>query len=149
MTKSKFWFMKPVILSYLAIVWLPCMSTSSKYSSACISDSDCETTRTFLRCAGQTCKCPAVNHFDVEINRCLIRVGGTCEVRSKTQYCVSYAECKANSGKSSTVGTCQCRNRYKETIDSLCTSSSTDTHKHFGSIVILILLFVLTLYYYL
>jgi len=97
--------------------------SKTKNLAQCTSDSDCDSSKTFLRCSNKQCQCLYVNYFDEEMNRCLIRVGASCEVKGKSQYCVAFADCKPNSsgGKE---GTCHCRPKYKETIAGLCSGSS-------------------------
>ncbi len=109
----------------LLITWIIVVvqsSPQSKNLSKCSVDIDCDSSRTFLHCFNKQCQCSAINFFDVETNRCLIRVGGSCQVRSKTQYCVAFAECNKSSTEKPTaiMGTCHCRPKHKETIDSLC-----------------------------
>lgn len=101
---------------------------SSKNLSPCTIDADCDS-KTFLRCFQNKCQCSAINYFDEEINRCLIRVGGTCQVKSKIQYCVAFAECVATPSSSSRgssgqdMGSCRCRPKHKETMQSLCSNA--------------------------
>lgn len=96
----------------------------SKHLASCYKDNDCESdTRTYLRCHERVCQCPRIYHFDEELNRCLIRVGGSCTVGSKDQFCVAYATCHPDS-KSVSTGKCKCRSRFWENIDNLCVSGS-------------------------
>jgi len=120
---------KAVLLSLIATFWiLPNSSNAAtpavsktKNLAQCTSDADCDASKTFLRCSNKQCQCPYINYFDEEINRCLIRVGASCEVRSKSQYCVAFADCKPNSNvNTAKEGTCHCRPKYKETISGLC-----------------------------
>lgn len=97
-------------------------STYSKHYASCSSDRDCDASRTFLRCHEHICQCPLISNFDEEVNRCLIRVGGSCTIGSKNQFCVAYAMCESHS-KSSLAGRCKCRSRYHESIDGLCNSA--------------------------
>jgi len=99
--------------------------SKTKNLAQCTTDTDCDSSKTFLRCSNKKCQCLYVNYFDEEINRCLIRVGASCEVRSQSQYCVAYADCKPKSnGSTAKEGTCHCRPKYKETIDGLCAAGS-------------------------
>jgi len=99
--------------------------SKTKNLAQCNADTDCDSSKTFLRCHNKQCQCLYVNYFDEEINRCLIRVGASCEVRSKFQYCVANADCKPNSNVSNAKeGTCHCRPKHKETIDGLCSTST-------------------------
>lgn len=101
----------------------------SKNFAVCSSDRDCDTNQTFLRCHERKCQCSAINHFDEELNKCLIRVGGVCTAKSKEQYCVAYANCETR-GKIGNTGECKCRSKFRRTIDDLCVSGAESSHRH-------------------
>lgn len=101
----------------------------SKNFAVCSSDKDCDTYQTFLRCHERKCQCSAINHFDEELNKCLIRVGGVCTAKSKEQYCVAYANCETR-GKIGNTGECKCRSKFRRTIDDLCVSGAESSYRH-------------------
>jgi len=109
--------------------------SSSTLLAKCSSDSDCSSSTTFLQCSNQQCRCSAIMHFDEEMNKCLIRAGVSCEVRSKSKFCVAFSECKP-SGKDSLKGTCECRPKHKQTIDNLCSSSMSTIVNHTSLLIL-------------
>jgi len=118
--------------------------SKTKNLAQCTSDSDCDSSKTFLRCSNKQCQCLYVNYFDEEMNRCLIRVGASCEVKGKSQYCVAFADCKPNSsGGKEAAGTCHCRPKYKETIAGLCSGSSGSGGGHSYNLFLLLLCLIL------
>ncbi|ODM99672.1 hypothetical protein Ocin01_06997 [Orchesella cincta] len=105
----------------------------TKHQSTCNSDKDCDSTITFLRCAESKCQCPIINLFDEELNRCSVRVGGVCEVGSKTQFCVAHADCQQK-GKGA-HGVCKCKTRYEDNINGVCVSSGKKLQTSVGAVI--------------
>ncbi|CAL8088105.1 unnamed protein product [Orchesella dallaii] len=157
-SSSLWWNVHPILLLiffqvFLANAQKPFSSSTSnghltKHQSTCSSENDCDSSITFLRCANKICQCPRINHFDEELNRCSIRVGGVCELGSKKQFCVAYANCESSTkGNKGTQGVCKCKPKFKETIESLCVSSAKRLQAMKG--IFLSITIILTSYSYL
>lgn len=116
----------------------------TKHQAKCTADKDCDSSITFLRCANKVCQCPRIHHFDEELNRCSIRVGGVCEVGSTRQFCVPYANCESHSKGKGTQGMCKCKSKFRETIESLCVSSAKRLQTSIGTVITVTVTVLLT-----